>query len=148
MQSIPFDELVEADINLMISNNKLPKSSMSISSMPIRKEFEIISDYHHIKPEETNDIIMTKINPECDGNCCKEINQLGPFNLDNSRWNCSCKDRANNIECDPNKCKCNIDNCKNLSLYKREYKQINIDVEERYSWGIDLYTYRNLLYLG
>ena len=147
IQSISLDELIEADINLMISNNKLPKSSMSISSMPIRKEFEIISDYHHIKPEETNDIMITKINPECDGTCCKEINQLGPFNLDNSRWNCSCKDRSKNIECDPNKCKCSIEKCKNLSLYKREYKQINIDVEERYSWGIDLYTYRNLLYI-
>jgi hypothetical protein len=32
-------------------------------------------------------------------------------------------------------------------LYKKEYKQINVDVEERYSWGIDLYTYRNLLYI-
>jgi len=147
VQNISFDELFEADVQLMISNNKLPKSNMSISSMPIRKEFEIIKDYHHIKPEETNDIMKTKIEPECDGTCCNEINKLGPFNLDNSRWNCSCKDRANNIECDPNKCKCSIDKCKNLSLYKKEYKQINIDVEERYSWGIDLYTYRNLLYI-
>ena len=147
IQKINFDELFISDIQLMLSNNKLPKSSMLISSTPIRKEFEIISDYHHIKPEETIDIITTKIKPECEGNCCQEINQLGPFNLDNSRWKCSCKDRANNIECDPTKCKCDLNNCKNLSLYKKEYKQINIDVEERYSWGIDLYTYRNLLYI-
>ena len=147
IQKINFDELFMSDIQLMISNNKLPKSSMLISSTPIRKEFEIISDYHHIKPEETIDIITTKIKPECDGKCCQEINQLGPFNLDNSRWKCLCKDRANNIECDPTKCKCDLNNCKNLSLYKKEYKQINIDVEERYSWGIDLYTYRNLLYI-
>ena len=147
IQSISLDELIEADINLMISNNKLPKSSMSISSMPIRKEFEIISDYHHIKPEETNDIMITKINPECDGTCCKEINQLGPFNLDNSRWNCSCKDRSKNIECDPNKCKCSIEKCKNLSLYKREYKQINIDVEERYSWGELIYIHIEIYYI-
>ena len=147
IQNIKYDELIENDIKLMISNNKLPKSSISVSSLPIRKEFEIISDYHHIKPEETNDIIKTKIKPECDGSCCNEINKLGPFNLDNSKWNCICKDRSNNIECDPNYCKCNIDKCKNLSLYKKEYKKINIDVEERYSWGIDLYTYRNLLYI-
>ena len=147
IENLSYDELFEADINLMILNNKLPKSSMSISSVPIRKEFEIISDYHHIKPEETNDIVNTKIEPQCEGTCCNEINKLGPFNLDNSRWNCLCKDRADNIECDPNKCKCDINNCKNLSLYKKEYKKINIDVEERYSWGIDLYTYRNLLYI-
>ena len=94
-------------------------------------------------------LITTKINSSCEGNncCCDDINKLGPFNLDNSRWNCQCKDRANNIECDPDKCGCDINKCKNLSLYKKEYKKINEDVEERYSWGIDLYTYRNILYL-
>ena len=147
IQELNFDDLFENDVKLMISNNKLPKSNMSISSLPIRKEFEIISDYHHIKPEETEKILITPIIPSCDGECCDEINKLGPFNLDNSRWNCSCKDRSNNIECDPNICKCDINKCKNLSLYKKEYKRIDIDVEERYSWGIDLYTYRNLLYI-
>ena len=147
IQELNFDDLFENDVKLMISNNKLPKSNMSISSLPIRKEFEIISDYHHIKPEETEKILITPITPSCEGECCDEINKLGPFNLDNSRWNCSCKDRSNNIECDPNICKCDINKCKNLSLYKKEYKRINIDVEERYSWGIDLYTYRNLLYI-
>ena len=149
IQEINFDELFDSDIKLMISNNKLPKSNMLISSLPIRKEFEIISDYHHIKPNETENIITTKINSSCEGNncCCDDINKLGPFNLDNSRWNCQCKDRANNIECDPDKCGCDINKCKNLSLYKKEYKKINEDVEERYSWGIDLYTYRNILYL-
>ena len=147
IQELNFDDLFENDVKLMISNNKLPKSNMSISSLPIRKEFEIISDYHHIKPEETEKILITPIIPSCNGECCDEINKLGPFNLDNSRWNCSCKDRSNNIECDPNICKCDINKCKNLSLYKKEYKRIDIDVEERYSWGIDLYTYRNLLYI-
>ena len=147
IQELNFDDLFENDVKLMISNNKLPKSNMSISSLPIRKEFEIISDYHHIKPEETEKILVTPIIPSCDGECCDEVNKLGPFNLDNSKWKCSCKDRSNNIECDPNICKCDINICKNLSLYKKEYKRINIDVEERYSWGIDLYTYRNLLYI-
>ena len=147
IQQLNFDELFEADVRLMINNNKLPKSNMSISSLPIHKDFEIISDYHHIKPEETEKVLVTSITPSCEGGCCNEINQLGPFSLDNSKWNCCCKDRSNNIECDPNICKCDINICKNLSLYKKEYKIINIDVEERYSWGIDLYTYRNLLYI-
>ena len=148
IQECNFDDLFENDVKLMITNNKLPKSNMSISSLPIRKEFEIISDYHHIKPEENEKVLVTSIIPSCEGGeCCDQINKLGPFNLDNSRWKCSCKDRSNNIECDPNICKCDVNNCKNLSLYKKEYKRINIDVEERYSWGIDLYTYRNLLYI-
>ena len=147
IQQLNFDALFESDVNTMINNNKLPRSNMSISSLPIRKEFEIISDYHHIKPEETEKILVTSIVPGCEGGCCEEINKLGPFNLDNSKWKCSCKDRSNNIECDPNICKCDINNCKNLSLYKKEYKIIDLDVEERYSWGIDLFTYRNLLYI-
>ena len=145
IQQLNFDLLFENDVKTMINNNKLPKST--ISSLPIHKKFEIISDYHHIKPEETEKILVTSIIPNCEGGCCDEINRLGIFNLDNSKWNCSCKDRANNIECDPNICKCDINKCKNLSLYKKEYKIIDIDVEERYSWGIDLFTYRNLLYI-
>ena len=147
IQQLSFDELFESDVHIMINNNKLPKSNMSISSLPIRKEFEIITDYHHIKPEETEKILLTQIVPSCEGGCCDDIKQLGPFNIDNSKWKCSCKDRSNNIECEPNICKCDINKCKNMSLYKKEYKKINIDVEERYSWGIDLFTYRNLLYI-
>ena len=147
IQQLSFDELFESDVHIMINNNKLPKSNMSISSLPIRKEFEIITDYHHIKPEETEKILLTQIVPSCEGSCCDDIKQLGPFNIDNSKWKCFCKDRANNIECEPNICKCDINKCKNMSLYKKEYKKINIDVEERYSWGIDLFTYRNLLYI-
>ena len=147
IQQLNFDELFAEDVCIMINNNKLPKSNISISSLPIRKEFEIISDYHHIKPEETEKILVTSISPSCEGECCYEIDKLGPFNLDNSKWHCSCKDRANNIECDPDICKCDKNKCKNLSLYNKEYKEIKKDVEERYSWGIDLYTYRNLLYI-
>ena len=147
IQQLNFDDLFEGDIRIMINNNKLPKSNTSISSLPIKKGFDIITDYHHIKPDETEKILVTQIIPSCDGSCCNEINKLGPFSLDNSKWNCSCKDRSNNIECDPNICKCDINKCKNLSLYKKEYKIIDVDVEERYSWGIDLFTYRNLLYI-
>ena len=147
IQELNFDDLFESDVRLMINNNKLPKSNISLSSLPIHKEFEIISDYHHIKPEETEKVLITTITPSCTGGCCNEVSKLGPFNLDNSKWNCTCIDRQNNIECDPNICKCDINICKNLSLYKKEYKKINYDVEERYSWGIDLYTYRNLLYI-
>lgn len=50
-------------MRLMINNNKLPKSNMSISSLPIHKDFEIISDYHHIKPEETEKVLVTSITP-------------------------------------------------------------------------------------
>ena len=148
IEDLNFNELIQADIQSMTLENKLPKSNSSLSSVPVRKGFEIITDYHHIKPNETEKILLTSITPKCEGGeCCDHIDKLGPFSLDNSRWKCSCKDRANNIECNPNICKCDVNVCKNLSLYKKEFKQMDIDVEERYSWGIDLYTYRNLLYI-
>ena len=43
-----FEKVFEEDINGMISENDLPKSNYSISSLPIRKEYEIIDEYCHI----------------------------------------------------------------------------------------------------
>ena len=46
IQQLNFDDLFEGDIRIMINNNKLPKSNTSISSLPIKKGFDIITDYH------------------------------------------------------------------------------------------------------
>ena len=50
-----------------------------------------------------------------------------------------------NIECDPEICKCNKEECKNQDIRNKLNKKMHKDVQERYAWGIDLYTYRNLL---
>jgi len=54
-------------------------------------------------------------------------------------------DRKHNIECDPKICGCDKEICKNQDIRNKLDKKMNKDVEERYAWGIDLYTYRNFL---
>ena len=142
-----FEKIFEEDIKGMMLENDLPKSNYSISSLPIRKEYEIIEEYCHIKPEETKKKMYTTLNPNCNGECCKEYNKLGNLNLENGHWESQCCDRKNNIECIPNLCKCDSKICKNMPFYNKKYKIMNKDVEERYAWGIDLFTYRNLLNL-
>ena len=142
-----FEKVFEEDINGMISENDLPKSNYSISSLPIRKEYEIIDEYCHIKPEETKKKLYTTLQPNCNGECCKEYNKLGNLNLENGHWESLCCDRHKNIECIPSICKCDKNICKNMPFYNKKYQIMNKDVEERYAWGIDLFTYRNLLNL-
>ena len=145
--TLNLEEVYTNDIIEMLKLNNLPRVQIKNDTLPEKKDYEILSDYCHIKPEETIPKTLTSISPCCDGECCKDFSQLGPLSLETSHWNSKCCDRKGNIECNPSKCKCTDENCKNLSLFYKKYKKINEDVEERYTWGIDLYTYRNLLNL-
>ena len=112
--------------------------------MPVKKAYEPLNDYFHIN-EETKEKIKTKLEPNCKGSCCNSYENLGPLNLEKSKWDGDCSDRKQNIECDPKICGCSKDLCKNQDIKNKLEKKIFEDVEERYAWGIDLYTYRNLL---
>lgn len=81
----------------------------------------------------------------CEGDCCDSYENLGPHCLEKESWNSKCPCRSNNLECNYEKCKCSFSSCKNRAVTNKQNKQIDIDVIERYSWGIDLYTFRNLL---
>jgi len=112
---------------------------------PVKKEYELIEDYVHIKKEDTIEKLKTKLKPNCKGSCCDSYKDLGPLNLQISRWDGNCHDRSNNIECDPEICGCDNERCKNQDIRKKLDKKMNNEVEERYAWGVDLYTYRNIL---
>jgi hypothetical protein len=135
-----------------LETNLLPKKSKidflklepEKRTPPVKKEYEILRDYCHIV-EETHEKVKTKLKPSCMGSCCNSYSDLGPLNLHISKWDGHCEDRKNNIECDPKICGCDEEICKNQDIRKRLDKKISIDVEERYAWGIDLYTYRNFL---
>jgi hypothetical protein len=146
-----FRTLFNNDIGDLINGNKMPRISKrpiniacSFSGVPERKTYESINDYIHIYPTITEDKTKTTMRPRCDGNCCDSYDKLGPHNLEKGNWHSSCHDRANNLECDPELCGCGPD-CKNQALRKKDHKVLDVDVAERYAWGIDLYTYRNLL---
>lgn len=89
--------------------------------------------------------MKTILKPNCKESCCDSYTKLGPLNLQISKWDGNCQDRKSNIECDPEICGCDKDLCRNQDIKKKLDKKMNKDVEERYAWGIDLYTYRNIL---
>ena len=143
------------DYKAMIDGNNLPKrdENSNYKNIPIAKEYEEIDDYYHIFPEITKNIVNTTINPSCNINnnhttnisdCCNSYNKLGPYNLENSTWKSTCNDRNKNIECNPNICGCN-ENCKNQDFRNKNFLSLEKDVVLKYSWGIDLYTFRNLI---
>ena len=65
--------------------------------------------------------------------------------IEASKWGGCCSDRKKNIECDPKICGCKEDLCKNQEIRRKLDKKLNEDVECRYSWGVDLNTFRNFM---
>ena len=110
----------------------------------MKKSYQEIENYVHILNDYTNEKTKTNLKPNCNGDCCDSFEKLGPLNLEKGNWNSCCVDRINNMECNPDYCGCK-ENCLNQSFRRRDFKKLNIDVIERYSWGIDLFTYRNII---
>jgi len=145
-RSKDFRTAFEQDILSIINNNKLPRraENSNYKNIPVNKFYESIQDYHHIHEEKTRPKTLTTFTPKCDGTCCLNYEDLGPLSLEKGNWSSKCSDRHNNMECDPNVCGCK-ENCKNQSISRNIMKVLGDDVEERYAWGIDLFTFRNLL---
>ncbi|EGR33923.1 SET domain protein, partial [Ichthyophthirius multifiliis] len=109
------------------------------------RNYEQIEDFC-IQPMSWENKIQEKIRSEknpskCDNKCvCENLEKMGKFDLEKSTWKSKCPNRGNRIECKD----CN---CKNQSISKKEKKIIGQDVEENVSWGIDLYTKKNIFYV-
>jgi hypothetical protein len=139
-----FNKYYDEDIQIVTSGNKLPKIMSSFKNIPMKKEYQKIQEYEHIFPEISKKKMQTNLKPSCNGDCCLVYEDLGPLNLEKGKWDSKCCDRENNLECHPSLCGCG-DKCKNMSMGNNNSKKLEIDVVEKYSWGIDLYSYRNLI---
>lgn len=157
--SIQFSKLFQEDLEYIIENNLLPKKSILKQNSkfllkfflesenrvaPVKKKYEILEDYIHINVD-TIEKVKTQLKPRCHESCCETYENLGPLNLGKSTWDSNCFCRKNNLECSQEYCGCDSEKCKNQDIWRKNDKKLNQDVEERYSWGIDLYTYRNFL---
>lgn len=47
---------------------------------------------------------------ECDGTCCLNVEDLGPFKLGSDVWESKCNCRLSKVECNE-KCKCDPSKC-------------------------------------
>ncbi len=141
-----FRNLYDNDIKILLENNKLPRVNITeFRNLPLKKEYQEIKEYEHIFPERTKSKTSSTIISNCNGLCCKCFEDLGPLNLEKSRWDSKCTDRMMNVECNPEICGCNRNTCNNMAILTKTNKILGEDVIEKYSWGIDLYTYRNLI---
>lgn len=145
-----FTSMLMKDIKHILLNNNLPKrdENSNYKNIPVAKSYEVIDNYYHVIPEITKDKMKTPIEPSCaitEEKCCYSYSELGPHCLERGSWNSKCIDRKMNIECKPDACGCDQDLCKNQALRSRRYLELGKDVIEKYSWGIDLYTFRNLM---
>lgn len=140
-----YSKLFGNDLATLMRNNKLPKraENSNYKNIPVSKSYEIINEYHHVLDKETKHLVDTTLSPiKCSeqSTCCDNFEKLGPMNLETGNWNSTCPNRKLNIECE-----CINKNCCNMSFKKNEYLKMNEDVIEKYSWGIDLYSFRNLM---
>lgn len=155
-----FSQILTNDHKLIISSNKLPKrdENSNFKNIPVAKEYEIINDYYHILPNITSsrmnsdiinnnsvDLIKQSLLGPC--NFCFDISSLGPINLENGGWDSKCECRKRNFECS-DQCICGClskSECKNQTYRNSNSLILGKDVIAKYSWGIDLFTYRNLI---
>ena len=141
-----FKVLFENDIKILLENNKLPRVNFAeFKNVPKRKEYQEIQEYEHIFKNRTESKTKSTIVPKCDGICCEHFQDLGPLNLEKGKWDSKCQDRMMNVECNPDICGCDREKCKNMAILNKKSKILGSDVIEKHSWGIDLYTYRNLI---
>lgn len=172
-QVFPYDhfkKFYDDDLKLIIKSNRLPKraENSNYKNIPVGKAYEAIQNYYHTFPEITVPMVKTNLKPDCcstdkiklnndDNNdtntnlhitgtsCCEDYSKLGPFDLEKGKWKGQCKDKSNNLECDPSHCSCNPNTCKNMEFRNKTYLKLGVDVIQKYSWGIDLYTFRNMM---
>ena len=90
--------------------------------------------------------MKTEKRAQCTGECCLRIEDLGPFKVGQDMWNTQCACRGVRVECS-DQCGCDPSICQNRQMSLNQALKLGIDIEEKISWGIDLATAVNLIYL-
>ena len=75
---------------------------------------------------------------------CKngDFEGFGNFNNEHQHWDSQCPNRKDRVECS-----CDTLECKNSQRRLKQHKLLDVDVKEAISWGIDLYTRKNIFHL-
>lgn len=116
----------------------IPKSFRHYETI---ESYEPVTDSLNVK----SDLKAYKIPKKCPENCaCFNFETLGEFSLEFSTWVSACPNRAEKIECDENS---HPGICKNMGIGLKQRKILGEDVEERLSWGIDIYTRKNIYWV-
>ena len=134
------------DINNIVSQEtgfKLPCSNWPVIPKSFR-HYVTIDEYTPVDPKQnvTNDLKSYKKPVKCPEGCaCWNYETLGEFSYELCTWVSTCPNRAQQIECDSTS---HPGCCKNMAIGSKQRKILGSDVEERLSWGIDIYTRKNI----
>ena len=83
---------------------------------------------------------------KCNGLCCLKIEDLGPFKVGQDIWETKCACRGVRVECTDD-CGCDPNVCQNRQMSLNQALRLGIDIEEKISWGIDMCTAVNMIFL-
>jgi len=90
--------------------------------------------------------MRTEKSAKCTGECCLKIEDLGPFKLGQDMWETKCPCRGVRVECSED-CGCDPAVCQNRQMSLHQDLRLGEDIVEKISWGIDMCTGVNLLFL-
>lgn len=114
---------------------------------PQRKYYAINDYYPVIDREDTLSRLQTSKTSQCNGDCCNAYEKLGPIAPTEDYWLSDCPCRKNKVEWNE-KWGCHFtETCKNRQIKNRNSLKLGIDVKEVISWGLDVYTCYNIMYM-
>ena len=137
------------DINNIVSQETSFK--LNCSKWPVIpksfRHYVTIDGYNGVDPNQKvkEDLKSYKKPVKCPEGCvCWGYETLGDFSYELSTWMSSCPNRREKIECDETS---HAGVCKNMAIGMMKRKILGEDVEERLSWGIDIYTRKNIFFV-
>lgn len=111
------------------------------------RHYKTIESYEPVNPNQDvkADLKAYNFPTKCPDNCCCfSFETLGDFSYEQSTWISNCPNRKEKMECDENS---HNGICKNMGIGRKQRKILGEDVEERLSWGIDIYTRKNIFWV-
>ena len=110
------------------------------------REYQITKDYIPIdEPEVIKKKLATSKKVSCRFGCdCNDIDKLGPYEPSNQKWKTNCPARSQRVECTQSTC-ANV-GCQNRNIGSFRRKILGVDIEERFTWGVDTWTKNHIFY--
>ena len=163
-----FKKLRKNDFQTLFNNNiELRMKTWNKEGVSNRQYFQIEEFLSGVEEKEEGIRVLqrlkSRLRGNCDGEHCLQFQNLGPLDLVKDTWNSLCEDRRKKIECDRASCGCWDKQCKNRAISDKNSKSStgnlyffsslnwnlgdNPDVKEIISWGIDVYTAKNILHI-
>ena len=144
-----FKRLYSEDLDHKFDINELLQVKGRWSKDPgEQRKYISVSEYIPVVDKEGTlarfDTTKTSV---CSGSCWDEYAKLGPIASTEDYWESDCPCRKSKVEWSDN-CGCaKNSNCKNREIRDKNFLELGKDVDVGLSWGLDVFTWYNIMYL-